>query len=75
MEVISTKNTQTFPQDNPSPTIPDCMAIVIKFLEFREGTKEFSQALATFTKKENRDAFMFPTNDEAKMEFLKLLMK
>nr|KAJ0222837.1 hypothetical protein LSAT_V11C200058550 [Lactuca sativa] len=72
LEAISTKSTQTFPQNNPSPTIPDCMAIVIKFPKFREGTKEFSQALATFTKKENHDAFMFPMTDEAKIEFLKM---
>ncbi|XP_023733671.1 uncharacterized protein LOC111881514 [Lactuca sativa] len=75
LDVISTKSTQTYPQNNPSPTIADCMTIVIKFPDFREGSKEFLQALLVFTKKQNREAFMFRTIDEAKMEFLKLLMK
>ncbi|CAI9298375.1 unnamed protein product [Lactuca saligna] len=43
------------------------MAIVTKFPDFREGSNEFSQALFVFTKKQNREAFMFPTTDEAKM--------
>ncbi|CAI9287724.1 unnamed protein product [Lactuca saligna] len=67
LDVISTKSTQTYPQNNPSPTIADCMAIVTKFPDFREGSNEFSQALFVFTKKQNREAFMFPTTDEAKM--------
>ena len=75
LDAISSKSTQTYPQNNPSTTISDCMAIVIKFPDFREGSNEFSQALFVFTKKQNREAFMFPTTDEAKMEFLKLLMK
>ncbi|CAI9293060.1 unnamed protein product [Lactuca saligna] len=75
LDAISSKSTQTYPQNNPSPTIADCMAIVIKFPDFCEGSNNFSQALFVFTKKQNREAFMFPTTDEAKMEFLKLLMK
>ncbi|KAL7588526.1 uncharacterized protein LOC111908317 [Lactuca sativa] len=75
LDAISSKSTQTYPQNNPSTTISDCMAIVIKFPDFREGSNEFSQALLVFTKKQNREAFMFPTTDESKMEFLKLLMK
>nr|KAJ0212679.1 hypothetical protein LSAT_V11C400165520 [Lactuca sativa] len=72
LDAISSKSTQTYPQNNPSPTIADCMAIVIKFPDFREGSNNFSQALFVFTKKQNREAFMFPTTDEAKMEFLKM---
>ncbi|KAL7599594.1 hypothetical protein Lser_V15G21942 [Lactuca serriola] len=75
LDATSSKSIQTYPQNNPSPTIADCMAIVIKFPDFREGSNEFSQALLIFTKKQNREAFMFPTTDTAKMEFLKLLMK
>ncbi|CAI9289951.1 unnamed protein product [Lactuca saligna] len=75
LDVISTKSTQTSPQNNPSPTIADCMAIVTKFPDFREGSNEFSQALFVFTKKQNCEVFMFPTTEEAKMGFLKLLMK
>ncbi|CAI9302535.1 unnamed protein product [Lactuca saligna] len=75
LDGISTKSTQTYPQNNPSTTIADCMAIVTKFPDFREGSNEFSQALFVFTKKQNREAFMFPTTGEAKMGFLKLLMK
>ncbi|CAI9277715.1 unnamed protein product [Lactuca saligna] len=67
LDAISTKSTQTYPQNNPSPTIADCMAIVTKFPDFREGSNEFSQALFVFTKKQKREAFMFPTTDEAKM--------
>ncbi|CAI9287741.1 unnamed protein product [Lactuca saligna] len=72
LDAISSKSTQTYPQNNPSPTIADCMAIVIKFPEFHEGSNEFSQGLLVFTKKQNREAFMFPTANEAKMEFLKM---
>nr|KAJ0215989.1 hypothetical protein LSAT_V11C300139380 [Lactuca sativa] len=68
LDAISSKSTQTYPQNNPSPTIVDCMAIVIKFPDFCEGSNEFSQALLVFTKKQNREAFMFPTTDEAKMD-------
>ncbi|CAI9272515.1 unnamed protein product [Lactuca saligna] len=75
LDAISTKSTQTFPQNNPSPTIFYCMAVVIKFPGFNEGSKDYSQALFAFTKSQTREAFMFPTTDEAKMEFLKLLMK
>nr|KAJ0190582.1 hypothetical protein LSAT_V11C800418470 [Lactuca sativa] len=67
LDAISTKITLTYPQNNPSPTIADCMAIVTKFPDFREGSNEFSQALFVFTKKQNREVFMFPTTDEAKM--------
>nr|KAJ0202523.1 hypothetical protein LSAT_V11C500264830 [Lactuca sativa] len=45
LDAISTKSTQTYPQNNPSPTIANCMAIVTKFHDFREGSNEFSQAL------------------------------
>ncbi|XP_042753118.1 uncharacterized protein LOC111906945 [Lactuca sativa] len=48
------------------------MAIVTKFPDFREGSNEFSQALFLFTKKQNREAFMFPTTNEAKMGFFKM---
>nr|KAJ0197207.1 hypothetical protein LSAT_V11C700379940 [Lactuca sativa] len=72
LDAISSKSTQTYPQNNPSPTIADNMAIVIKFPEFREVSNKFSQALFVFTKKQNREAFMFPTTNEAKMEFLKM---
>ncbi|CAI9293080.1 unnamed protein product [Lactuca saligna] len=75
LDVILTKSTQTYSQNNPPPTIADCMSIVIKSPDFREGSNEFSQALLVFTKKQNREAFMFPKTDDAKMELLKLLMK
>ncbi|CAI9284252.1 unnamed protein product [Lactuca saligna] len=75
LDAISSKSIQTYPQNNPSLTIADCMAIVIKFPDFREGSNEFSEALLIFTKKQNCEAFMFPTTDITKMEFLKLLMK
>ena len=75
MDAISTKSTQTYPPNNPSPTLADCMNIVNKFPSFKEGSKEYSKVLFVFTKKQNREAFMFPTNDDAKMEFLKLLME
>ncbi|KAI3726847.1 hypothetical protein L1987_66653 [Smallanthus sonchifolius] len=74
LDALSTKSTQTFPPNNPSPTIADCMNIVIAFPGFDEGSKKYSQALRLFIKKQYREAFMFPTTDEAKMEFLKLLM-
>ncbi|CAI9277525.1 unnamed protein product [Lactuca saligna] len=75
LDAISIKSTQTYPQNNPSPTIADCMAIVTKFTKFHEGSNGFSQALFVFTKNQNHEAFMLPTTDEAKIEFLKLLMK
>ncbi|CAI9274719.1 unnamed protein product [Lactuca saligna] len=72
LDAISSKSTQTYPQNNLSPIIADCMTIVIKFPDFCEGSNNFSQALFVFIKKKNREAFMFPTIDEAKMEFLKM---
>ncbi|KAI3732985.1 hypothetical protein L1987_64199 [Smallanthus sonchifolius] len=48
------------------------MNIVIAFPGFDEGSKKYSQALRLFIKKQYREAFMFPTTDEAKMEFLKM---
>ncbi|CAI9269594.1 unnamed protein product [Lactuca saligna] len=48
------------------------MTVVIKFPGFIEGSQEYSQALLVFTKKQNREAFMFPTSDDAEMEFLKM---
>ncbi|KAI3725309.1 hypothetical protein L1987_65093 [Smallanthus sonchifolius] len=75
LDALSTKSTQNFPPNNPSLTISDCMNIVITFLGFNEGSKKHSQALCVFIKMENREAFMFPTTHEAKMDFLKLLME
>nr|KAJ0209196.1 hypothetical protein LSAT_V11C400167500 [Lactuca sativa] len=72
LDAISTKSIQTYPQNNPSPTIADFMTIVTKFPDFRDESNEISQALFVFTKKQNREAFMFPTTDEAKMKFLKM---
>ncbi|KAI3773729.1 hypothetical protein L1987_48259 [Smallanthus sonchifolius] len=48
------------------------MNIVIAFPGFDEGSKKYSQALRIFIKKQYREAFMFPTTNEAKMEFLKM---
>ncbi|KAJ9553150.1 hypothetical protein OSB04_017195 [Centaurea solstitialis] len=54
--------------NNPSPSLADCMNIVKKFSGFNEGSIEYSKSLLVFTKMQNREAFMFPTTDEAKME-------
>ncbi|CAI9294866.1 unnamed protein product [Lactuca saligna] len=68
LDAISSKSTQTYPQNNLSLTIADYVAIVIKFPDFHEGSNEFSQALLVFTKKQNREAFMFPTTDKANIK-------
>ncbi|CAI9302585.1 unnamed protein product [Lactuca saligna] len=59
LDAISTKSTQTFPQNNLSPTIADCMTVVIKFLGFVEGSQEYSQALLVFTKKQTVNLLCF----------------
>ncbi|XP_076897849.1 L10-interacting MYB domain-containing protein-like isoform X2 [Bidens hawaiensis] len=75
LDALSTKSTQTFSPNIPSPTIAHCMNIVITFPGFEEGSKEYLHALRAFIKMENREAFMYPTTHEAKMELLKLLME
>nr|KAJ0219376.1 hypothetical protein LSAT_V11C300141300 [Lactuca sativa] len=70
-ESSSSKRKRSKCVSNNRPT-KNCMAIVIKFPDFHEGSNLFSQALLVFTKKQNHEAFMFPTTDEAKMEFLKM---
>ncbi|KAJ9552298.1 hypothetical protein OSB04_016343 [Centaurea solstitialis] len=72
MDAISLKSTKTSAPNNPTPTLVDCMNITKKFPGFNEGSKEYSKALFFFTNKNNREAFMFPTTDEAKMDFLKM---
>ncbi|KAK9047900.1 hypothetical protein SSX86_033138 [Deinandra increscens subsp. villosa] len=75
LDALSSKSTPTFPPTNLSPTISDCMSIVITFPSFEEGSRKYSQPLRVFLKKQHREAFMFPTSNEAKMEFLKLIME
>ncbi|PWA51041.1 hypothetical protein CTI12_AA467690 [Artemisia annua] len=43
------------------------MNIVTQYSGFKEGTKEYFEALKIFLKKEARENFMVPTNNEAKM--------
>ncbi|CAI9304098.1 unnamed protein product [Lactuca saligna] len=74
-DVLSSRSTQTFPPTNPSPTTLVCMKIVISFPSFEEGSRMCSQALHVFTKKQNRETFMFPMTHKVNMEFLKLLME
>ena len=38
LDSLSTKCTQTFPPTNPSPTLSDCMNIVVTFPCFNEGS-------------------------------------
>ncbi|CAI9282284.1 unnamed protein product [Lactuca saligna] len=73
LDVISSKSTQTYPQNNPSPTIAYCMAIVIKFPDFLERSNEFSQALLVFIKKQNREAFMLQRPTKPRWSFLSYL--
>ncbi|KAD4981976.1 hypothetical protein E3N88_18647 [Mikania micrantha] len=75
LDELTSKSTQNFALNNPSPTISDCMNIVITFPDFNKGSKNYSLALRVFIKKQNREAFMFPTTNKAKMESLKLLME
>ncbi|KAL8266326.1 hypothetical protein R6Q59_003670 [Mikania micrantha] len=75
LDALTTKSSQRIAQNTPTPTIYDCMNIVIKFPSLNKGSKNYSQALYVFIKKQNREAFMFSTTHEAKMEFLKLLME
>lgn len=75
LDALLTKSKQTFSPNNHSPTISDCMNIVITFPGFDESSKNYTQALLVLIKKQNREAFMYPTTHEAKMGFLKLLME
>ncbi|KAL8229764.1 hypothetical protein R6Q57_014664 [Mikania cordata] len=45
----------------------NCMKIVITFPNFNEGSKNYSLAIHVFIKKQNCEAFMFPSTNEAKM--------
>ncbi|KAL4580225.1 hypothetical protein LXL04_016410 [Taraxacum kok-saghyz] len=70
LEALSSKSTQNIPPPNPIPTLLDSMKIVVTFPGFSEGSRAYSEALRLFIKKEKREAFMFPTTNEAKMDFL-----
>ena len=50
------------------------MTIVTQYSGFEEGTNKYFEALKIFLKKEARENFMVPTNNEAKMGFLKYMM-
>ena len=75
LEVLSTKSTQTFPQNTSFPTLEDCMPIVSSFPGFEEGSEQYAKALFVFSKKSIRESFMYPTTDTAKLMVLKLAMK
>ncbi|CAH1421921.1 unnamed protein product [Lactuca virosa] len=38
LDALSKKRTQTFPPTNPSPTLSDCMNIVVTFPSINEGS-------------------------------------
>ncbi|KAK1407736.1 hypothetical protein QVD17_39362 [Tagetes erecta] len=69
---LSTKSAQTFPPNNVFPTLDVCMDIVITFPGFEEGSKSFSRALHTLTKRQNREAFMYPKTYEGKIDIFKM---
>ncbi|KAJ0854753.1 putative Myb/SANT-like domain-containing protein [Helianthus annuus] len=71
LDALSTKSTQTFPPNDASPTIADCMNIVITFPGFEEDSQDYTRALRVLIKKPNREAFMYPTTHAAKMKLLK----
>ncbi|CAI9294281.1 unnamed protein product [Lactuca saligna] len=75
LDDLSTKSTQSFPLTTPTPILSNYMNIVVTFPGFNEGSTQYLQALLVFVKKQNREAFMFPATNDAKMEFLKLLKK
>ena len=74
IHALSSRSTQSFPPHNSTPSTKDCMNIVTQYSGFEEGTKEYFEALKIFLKKEARENFMVPTNNEAKMGFLKYMM-
>ncbi|XP_022005177.2 L10-interacting MYB domain-containing protein isoform X1 [Helianthus annuus] len=75
MQALSSRSSQSFPPQNSSPSIKDCMDIVLTFPGFEEGSRNYCHALDIFLKKQARENFMVPTSDVAKMEFLKYLME
>ncbi|KAL4582191.1 hypothetical protein LXL04_006733 [Taraxacum kok-saghyz] len=44
LEALSTKSTQTFPQNTSFPTLEDCMPIVSSFPGFEEGSEQYAKA-------------------------------
>ncbi|KAL4583406.1 hypothetical protein LXL04_007977 [Taraxacum kok-saghyz] len=72
LEALSTKSTQTYPQNTSFPTLQDFMPIVSSFLGFEEGLEQYAKALFVLTKKTIREAFTYPTTDSAKLDLLKL---
>ncbi|KAL4556017.1 hypothetical protein LXL04_038652 [Taraxacum kok-saghyz] len=72
LEALSTKSTQTFPQNTSFPTLEDCMSIVSSWPGFEEGSEQYAKALFVFSKKSIRESFMYPTTDTAKLMVLKM---
>ncbi|GKF42667.1 hypothetical protein Tco_0126009, partial [Tanacetum coccineum] len=75
INALSSRSTQSFPPHNLIPLTQDCMNIVTQFPEFEEGTNQYFEALKIFLKKEARENFMVPTNNEANMGSLKYMME
>ncbi|KAL4588303.1 hypothetical protein LXL04_001187 [Taraxacum kok-saghyz] len=72
LEALSTKSTQTFPQNTSFPTLEDCMSIVSSWPGFEEGSEQYAKELFVFSKKSIRESFMYPTTDTAKLMVLKM---
>ncbi|KAL4564921.1 hypothetical protein LXL04_028997 [Taraxacum kok-saghyz] len=70
LEALSTKSTQTFPQNTSFPTLKDCMPIVSSFSGFEEGSEQYAKAIFVLTKKSSREGFMYPTSDNVKLMVL-----
>ncbi|KAI3774276.1 hypothetical protein L1987_48824 [Smallanthus sonchifolius] len=73
MQALSSRSSQLYPSQNPSPSTKECMDIVLTFPGFEEGSRNYYHALDIFLKRQARENFMVPTSDVAKMEFLKYL--
>ncbi|KAJ0640797.1 hypothetical protein HanLR1_Chr16g0619831 [Helianthus annuus] len=63
MQALSSRSSQSFPPQNPSPSTKECMDIVLTFPGFEEGSRNYCHALDIFLKKQARENFMVPTSD------------
>ncbi|GKC17017.1 L10-interacting MYB domain-containing protein-like protein [Tanacetum coccineum] len=74
LQTLSSRISQTFPQQNHVPSIAECMDIVATFPGFEPSSTDYNKALRIFWKKEARESFMYPPSSLDKINFLYLLL-
>nr|GEU42221.1 hypothetical protein [Tanacetum cinerariifolium] len=73
LQTLSSRISQTCPQQNHVPSISECMDIVATFPGFEPRSTNYNKALRIFWKKEARESFMYPPSSLDKINFLMYL--